>query len=501
MASGARELHVGSWRAFVADGAIRRISWEGIEVIRGISSPVRDPNWGCYPQDTLSSSWDAHTGRYVWSFQLEGQEADGELMLTFGTTGTLAATFVLRTCGDLRTNRAGLVVLHPLDGVAGQPMLIKHADGSTTRSCFPFHVSPSQPAQEVIGIEHTVNGMRVALDFEGDIFEMEDQRNWLDASYKTYCRPLKLPYPYTIPSGSVVRQALHVSVCRAQDDPSRDPVLRTASGRTAPKPELLIAAESGWSARVSHAPEQRLLVRLHTLDDSLALWIKRACAGRDIDVEIVIPHHVDPQRYLDEIAENLSQQGVNVRHAFALPAAYLKSYQPEGPWPDGLTPEEAVAAARRAFPMAKIGVGVMTNFAELNRLPVNLSVGDYVTFSTTAIVHAADDESVWETLESIPYVFDSATKLAAGRPIRLGLTCIGMRTNPYGDALAEPREGMMVPMAENDPRQGTSFAADYARKVIEIAHLAGIEALAICSLGGPFAPSPELWDRLGAQKN
>jgi hypothetical protein len=30
---------------------------------------------------------------------------------------------------------------------------------------------------------------------EGDAWEMEDHRNWLDASFKTYVRPLALPYP------------------------------------------------------------------------------------------------------------------------------------------------------------------------------------------------------------------------------------------------------------------------------------------------------------------
>ena len=32
--------------------------------------------------------------------------------------------------------------------------------------------------------------MEAELAFEGDIFEMEDQRNWTDASFKTYCTPL-----------------------------------------------------------------------------------------------------------------------------------------------------------------------------------------------------------------------------------------------------------------------------------------------------------------------
>ncbi len=47
---------------------------------------------------------------------------------------------------------------------------------------------------------------------EGDTFEMEDQRNWSDASYKTYVRPLARPWPYTLPKGVKVEQAVRLSV-------------------------------------------------------------------------------------------------------------------------------------------------------------------------------------------------------------------------------------------------------------------------------------------------
>ena len=47
---------------------------------------------------------------------------------------------------------------------------------------------------------------------EGDTFEMEDQRNWTDASYKTYVRPLALPWPYTLAKGTVIEQAVRLSV-------------------------------------------------------------------------------------------------------------------------------------------------------------------------------------------------------------------------------------------------------------------------------------------------
>ena len=47
---------------------------------------------------------------------------------------------------------------------------------------------------------------------EGDTFEMEDQRNWTDASYKTYVRPLALPWPYLIAKGETIDQKVTLTV-------------------------------------------------------------------------------------------------------------------------------------------------------------------------------------------------------------------------------------------------------------------------------------------------
>ena len=46
----------------------------------------------------------------------------------------------------------------------------------------------------------------------GDAFEMEDQRNWSDASYKTYIRPLAKPWPYTLAAGNRHEQAVRLAI-------------------------------------------------------------------------------------------------------------------------------------------------------------------------------------------------------------------------------------------------------------------------------------------------
>ena len=65
------------------------------------------------------------------------------------------------------------------------------------RRSFPELIDPWQPFKDMRAITHEVRpGVSAECRMEGDIFEMEDQRNWSDASYKTYVRPLALPWPY-----------------------------------------------------------------------------------------------------------------------------------------------------------------------------------------------------------------------------------------------------------------------------------------------------------------
>ncbi len=42
------------------------------------------------------------------------------------------------------------------------------------------------------------------------MFETEDQRNWTDASFKTYGTPLELPFPVSIENGTRVRQSVRL---------------------------------------------------------------------------------------------------------------------------------------------------------------------------------------------------------------------------------------------------------------------------------------------------
>ena len=58
----------------------------------------------------------------------------------------------------------------------------------------------------------TVAESKCTLIFSGELFETEDQRNWTDASYKTYCTPQILPSPATIRKGDKIWQRIEFIV-------------------------------------------------------------------------------------------------------------------------------------------------------------------------------------------------------------------------------------------------------------------------------------------------
>ena len=77
----------------------------------------------------------------------------------------------------------------------------------------PELISPAQPVMDIAALTHEpAPGVRVTCRMEGDAFEMEDQRNWLDASYKTYIRPLSKPWPYALKAVEPFVQRVEVEI-------------------------------------------------------------------------------------------------------------------------------------------------------------------------------------------------------------------------------------------------------------------------------------------------
>ena len=98
-------------------------------------------------------------------------------------------------------NRLGFCVLLPWRETEGRRFRGHTPDGPVAGK-LPRFVAPQRIVNgQYAGLFRPVarlevdieRGGTVVLDFEGDLFEAEDQRNWGDASFKMYCTPLARP--------------------------------------------------------------------------------------------------------------------------------------------------------------------------------------------------------------------------------------------------------------------------------------------------------------------
>ncbi len=507
-----RLLEAGPLQCLLLDGVLRRVSWHGVEVLRALDCPVRDENWGTFPQQQIHESFPGSKAaasaqirqdeiHYRRKFTVAGGALAGTLIVVLRSSGLLKADISFTARENFLTNRAGFSVLHPIKHVVGSNLTVVHNDGSEETMSFPGAIKASQPAVDIVSLKHTVAGIDVNIQFAGELFEMEDQRNWSDASFKTYCRPLALPRPYMIRAGESLHQSIEIQLDGRPAPPGEHEIAKRSPIRAvnvANVPQILFALEPDWLPEPENSADDVLslpagfLLRFDEdnawLDEQLR-WLADVMKGtaQYCDVEIVVPGYADRHLYLQALAQRLTGFGITPRHVLALPDTWLVSHQPSGPWPEGNTPEDCVHAARFAFADSRIGIGMLTNFTELNRYPPESDLGAYVTHGTTAIVHAADDLSVLETLEALPQIFASALTLGQARGYRLGLVSIGMRSNPYGVEVARNSDDQRVPMAMRDPRQTGLLGAAFAVAAIVSAAQVGCEAMAVGAPAGPFA--------------
>jgi hypothetical protein len=402
-------------------------------------------------------------------------------------------------------------VLHPLEGVAGAPVEIVHTNGKKEKSRFPKQISPGQPVFEIRSLKHMVMpGVAASVLMEGNKFEMEDHRNWMDASYKTYVCSLLDPWPYILKKGEPFTQsitlriegrpaksagrarggAVEVSLGRARN---RLPQL----GMGVPMQEAKAALAKAYL--IAAAKPAALICQIdgRNEDQAEAAASFRALGaqvGAPVTLEIILPAREAAAKEMAVIAKAVADGGLQPGAVVVTQMHDLKSFQPNTPRPWGPTYEEMASAARAHFPEARVGGGMLSYFTELNRKRPPKGVFDFITHTVCPIVHAADDVSVMETLESLPWIFASTRAMIGKAPYHLGPSSIPCRDNPYGAAVAANPNNGRVCLSDVDPRQRGLYAAAWNLGLLARATQAGLDAL---SLGSATGPQGLIYRKLG----
>ncbi len=196
-------------------GFLRRFLVNGREALRAIYPAVRAADWQTVPPKFEDVQIDAKADSFRITFEaVHVHEASGldfrwKGTLTGESDGSVTYDFAGTARTAFRTNRTGLCVLHPGPDCAGRALTVEHVDGRLTKGHFPELISPHQPFFDIRAVTHQVtDGLLAKVTCEGDTFEMEDQRNWTDASFKTYGGPLSRPIPLSFPENHAVHQTV-----------------------------------------------------------------------------------------------------------------------------------------------------------------------------------------------------------------------------------------------------------------------------------------------------
>lgn len=474
------ELRIGDLTADLDGFDLRAICWRGVEVVNRLYAAVRDDAWGtpapAGAEPSMEIADDAVTVRFSVTHADAGMPFEWTGTYTL-TSDAVSATFDGAAIAPLATNRAGFCLLHPLSQVGGT--LTHSRDGVADQLVLPTLLMP-QPLFDngrtgaafgpfdTLSIE--ANGARVDAAFTGDLFETEDQRNWTDASFKTYCTPLSKPIPRRLAPGDEVHQRIELRF-----SPSDLPL---AAAPVAPSPRgtvfsaTVTSALSPDDAAAALAVVDRLRADV-TLDASARPVIEAVRAAADS----VRPkaHHGDTNTGQNRpVGWELA-----VRADAGADWAFLRTLIADAVPPEVLlvlpadddvetTPPSVVAAARAALgdTVAVIGGGTRRNFTELLRHRVDGMAAVSCTWSP--LVHADDDRSIRETTASYPAIVATARHVAPDATFAVGPLRDVERLSP--DWVAESVEAwaaagadlVCVAPAETLVRDGSPTAVGHA---------------------------------------
>jgi len=473
-------------------GDLRYVRVGDREIVRRIYVAVRDRNWGTVPARLAHVEVAGGADSFRIVYEAEHREREIDFFWTGTLTGDACGTIAFSMDGEARSsfqrNRIGFCLLLPMRECAGQECRVERADGPAREGVFPGLVVPEQPVEpfaELESIEYeVVPGVRAQIRFTGDLFEMEDQRNWTDASYKIFCTPLRLPFPVWVEEGTTISQsvilALKGGAVRAPVARSGSvPVFSPAAGPARSLPRIGLGAASHGRPltareldrlRALHLAHLRVDLRMSGPGWTEALrqgWAEAGALG------IVLSDRAEEE--LGALLELLAQVEPRVR-------AWTVFQVGEKTVSEGCVrlAREFLAAYDRTIP---VGGGTDADFYQLNQFRPPWEDLDFVSFSINPQNHAFDDASLVETLEAQAAPVDSARRYFPGKPLAIGAVTLKPRFNPVATGPEpEPESGELPPQV--DVRQMALLGAGWTAGSLGHLGVSGVESITYYETSG-----------------
>jgi hypothetical protein len=448
---------------------LRYISVRGIELVRNIYSAVRDKNWDTIlpeiVEETINQQKDGFTifckVRYtnpaidfLAEYQVIGKE-DSSIKLIM--KGKALQTFT--------KNRIGFCVLHPIKGLKGIECTITNPQGEKTTAIFPEMVSPHSPMMNIQALAWENELAECRLTFEGDTWEMEDQRNWTDSSFKTFCTPLSIPYPTEIQEDTAIEQqiTLNVKTKNLVTEAVKTHTFLIDKIRTYKFPKIglsntttgdkLLEAEASIlrKAKFNH-----LRFDLKFSENNWQEKFENALYNAEVmNVVLELVLHFTDNIFID-LAD--CQYFAKIDAIYLVSRVWFVEEKKRISTQDLI--DKVIKDLRKIFPDASIGAGVDAHFAALNRHMFNTQLLDFITFAITPQAHAFDNDTLIENIEAQTEVLDTAKKLYPTKQVQISPITLRQRFNVVAIGGSSETSDNQLPYSV-DERQMSLFAAGW----------------------------------------
>jgi D-apionolactonase len=422
-----RRLIAGRLSMIYENGSIRHVCADR-EIIRRVYMVVRDTNWLTIQPVISDEQVIIRTDSFIIKFRcqfLSGEISySARLIIEGGSDSTLSLRFRGEAQSSFEKNRIGFCVLHPLADVAGNDCMIENPDGEFTIARFPPDVSPHQPFTDITLMQWNIRGISCRLDFYGDVFETEDQRNWTDASFKTYAPPLKVPFPVRVEKGETQYQKIILKI--HPGDNKEIPVaskhriqsLKVTPDKKFPVPKIGVGRSTRSSPLTEHeASVIRIAGFTHYRTDIYlfkANWEANAslAAGEALLLNCPLELAIFFDDDFSAQAERFISWAAGIGSQISVILLFHKDYNHT---PETLL-KQLLPILRNALPGTQIGAGTNANFAQVNRNRPEHADFDLICWSVHPQEHASDNLTLVENLGGQPCTVETARTFSSAAP-------------------------------------------------------------------------------------
>ncbi len=485
-------LKAGTLSMIYENGNLRYISSGNCELIRMIYSAVRDREWLTIKPVITDEKIDTYADSFRITYKCRYQSEEIDFLAGYSIEGFADSSLVFGFEGEAMTafekSRIGFCVLHPAEWFAGKQCLIVHSDDTAETLTFPVYIHPDQPFLDIKAMKWKYDDIACKLIFSGDIFETEDQRNWTDDSYKTYCTPQNLPCPVTVRKGQKISQKIELKVESGIEGtiPENDKIMISLT------PEMNFSMASigiGRSTRSVPLSDTEIRVIKDLNFDHYRVdlylfkpdWRKEADEAAAEAIKLKFP--LELALFFDE---NFIRQSHDLLAWIAArkPGVSVISlfHKAEAVTPLQLT-DLIAPKLKQVLPHVRIACGTNANFAQLNGNFPSSGYIDQICYSVHPQEHASDNSTLIENLRAQSDSVRSAGYYSGGMDIMVSPVNIQRRFNANIENFESIKICQSMP-SPVDTRQMSLFGAGWTTGSLKYLGETGVKGITFYETAG-----------------